>query len=67
MQDVEKLMRGVGLTPPVTDSVPNGAAISDDDRMDSLVCSQHSEPKKEFRDDDEIFSIFLNLFLHSIL
>ena len=45
----------VGSTPclpsPVKDGVPNGAAISDDESMDYLVCSQHSEPEGEFRDD----------------
>jgi hypothetical protein len=40
------------LPTPVTDDVPNGAAISDDDSVDSSVYSQHSEPKGEFRDDD---------------
>ncbi len=45
----------IGPTPvlpsPVEDSVPDGAAISDDDSVVSSVCSQHSEPKGEFRDD----------------
>jgi hypothetical protein len=45
----------VGPTPclpsPVKNSVPNGATISDDDSVVSSVCSQHSEPKGEFRDD----------------
>ncbi len=40
-----------GLTPPVVGSFPNAAAISDDDSMDSSVCSQHSGPEGEFRDD----------------
>ncbi len=40
---------------PITDDVPNGAAISDDDSVDSSVYSQHSEPKGEFRDDDDGF------------
>ncbi len=38
---------------PVTDDVSNGATISDDDSLASLVYSQHSEPKGEFRDDDD--------------
>ncbi len=44
---------------PVKDSVPNGSAISDDDSVVSSVCSQHSEPEGEFRDDydDGIFHI----------
>jgi hypothetical protein len=45
----------IGPTPclpsPVEDSVPDGAAISDDDSVVSSVCSQHSEPEAEFRDD----------------
>ena len=45
----------IGPTPvlpsPVEDSVPDGAAISDDDSVVSSVCSQHSEPEGEFRDD----------------
>ncbi len=45
----------VGPTPclpsPVEDSVPNFATISDDDSVVSSVCSQHSEPKGDFRDD----------------
>jgi hypothetical protein len=45
----------VGPTPPVVDSVPNGATISDDESMDSSVCSQHSEPTGEFRDDNDGF------------
>ncbi len=45
----------VGPSPPVIDSVPNGSAISDDESMDSSVCSQHSEPEGEFRDDDDGF------------
>ncbi len=40
---------------PITDDVSDGAAISDDDSMDSSVYSQHSEPKGEFRDDDDGF------------
>ena len=48
-----------GTTPclptPITDDVPNGTAISDDDNVDSSVYSQHSEPKGEFRDDDDGF------------
>jgi hypothetical protein len=40
-----------GLPSPVEDSVPYGVAISDDDSVVSSVCSQHSEPKGEFRDD----------------
>ena len=48
-----------GLTPClptlITDDVPNGAAISDDDSMGSSVCTQHSVPKGEFRDDDDSF------------
>ncbi len=36
---------------PVEVSVPNGAVISDDESMVSPVCSKHSEPKGEFRDD----------------
>jgi hypothetical protein len=40
---------------PVTDDVPDGAAISDDDSVDSLVYSQHSESKGEFRDNDDEF------------
>jgi hypothetical protein len=39
------------LPSPVEDSVPNGATISDDDSVVSSVCSQHSEPEGEFRDD----------------
>jgi hypothetical protein len=39
------------LPSPVEDSVPEGAAISDDDSVISSVCSQHSEPEGEFRDD----------------
>ena len=44
---------------PVKDSVPNGAAISDDDSVVSSVCSQHSESEGEFRDDydDDIVHI----------
>ena len=45
----------IGPTPvlpsPVEDSVPDGAAISDDDSVVSSVCSQHSEPEGEFRND----------------
>jgi hypothetical protein len=41
--------------PPVMDSVPNGTTISDDSSMDSSVCTQHSEPEGEFRDDDDGF------------
>ncbi len=41
------------LPSPVEDSVPNGAAISDDDSVVSSVCSQHSEPEGEFRDDHD--------------
>ncbi len=45
----------IGPTPclpsPVEDNIPDGAAISDDDSVASSVCSQHSEPKGEFRDD----------------
>ena len=45
----------IGPTPvspsPVEDSVPNSATISDDDSLVSSVCSQHSEPEGEFRDD----------------
>jgi hypothetical protein len=37
------------------DDFPDGNAISDDDSMDSSVFSQHSEPKGEFRDDDDGF------------
>ncbi len=43
------------LPTPVTNDVPNGATISDDDSVDSSVYSQHSEPKGEFRDDDDGF------------
>jgi hypothetical protein len=43
------------LPTPVTDVVPNGATISDDDSVDSSVCSQHSVPEGEFRDDDDGF------------
>ncbi len=39
------------LPSPVKDSVPKNAGISDDDSVVSSVCSQHSEPKGEFRDD----------------
>jgi hypothetical protein len=39
------------LTPPVTDNFPNAAIISDDDSVDSSVCSQHLQPEGEFRDD----------------
>ncbi len=39
------------LPSPVKDSVPNGATISDNDSVIPSVCSQHSEPKGEFRDD----------------
>ena len=39
------------MNSPVTGSFPNAAAISDDDSMGSEVCSQHSEPEGEFRDD----------------
>ncbi len=39
------------MTPPVAGSFSNAAAISDDDSVDSSVCSQHSEPEGEFRDD----------------
>ncbi len=39
------------LPSPIEDSVPNGTAISDDESVVSSVCSQHSEPKGEFRDD----------------
>ncbi len=39
------------LPSPVENSVTNGAAISDDDSVVSSVCSQHSEPKGEFRGD----------------
>ena len=38
---------------PVKESVPTGAAIPDDDSVVSSVCSQHSEPKGEFRDDSD--------------
>jgi hypothetical protein len=41
------------LPSPVEDSVPNITAISDDDGVVSSVCSQHSEPKGEFRDDSD--------------
>jgi hypothetical protein len=40
-----------GLILPVVGSLPNAAAISDDDSVDSSVCSQHSEPEEEFRND----------------
>jgi hypothetical protein len=43
------------LPTPVMDDVLNGAAISDDDSVDSSVYSQHSEPEGEFRDDDDGF------------
>jgi hypothetical protein len=39
------------LPSPVEVSVPNGAAIFDDDSVVSSVFSQHSEPKGAFRDD----------------
>jgi hypothetical protein len=40
-----------GLTPPDAGGFPNATAISDDDSVDSLVGSQHSEPEGEFRSD----------------
>ena len=40
-----------GLTPPVASSFPNAVTISDDDSVDSSVCSQHLQPEGEFRDD----------------
>ncbi len=41
------------LPSPVKNSVPNSAAISDDDSVVSSVCSQHSEPKGGLRDDND--------------
>jgi hypothetical protein len=53
----QEIHERVGLTPPspVTNSVPNDAIISDDESMDSSVCSQHSELKGELRDNDDGF------------
>ena len=54
------------LPTPVTDDVPNGATISDDDSVDSSVYSQHQNPRESSGMMMTASSIFHNLFLHLI-
>ncbi len=41
------------LPTPAKDIVPEGALISNNDSVVSSVYSHHSEPEREFRDDDD--------------